>query len=93
MLAKRMNFSLVYKRCRVLARNNADKSYFIEYLKDIETKSVEYCWCRANQALKMGSVIDGYLCPTESFDCLPTLIVGECNSIIPSIRSIALMSR
>ncbi|MBW4602239.1 MAG: hypothetical protein KME29_22370 [Calothrix sp. FI2-JRJ7] len=46
--------------------------------------SVEYCWCRANQALEIGTEVDGYLCPNDSLDSLPTLIVGECKSIIPS---------
>lgn len=90
MLARQINFSIQYKRCKVIVRNNTDKSYFVAYFENNQTKTVEYCWCRANQVLRLGSEIDGYLCPTEHHD-LPTLIVGECKSIIPSINRIALM--
>lgn len=83
MLAQ-IKFSLPYKRCKVLVKYNTDKSYYVQYLKDLETMSVEYCWCRANQALEIGTEVDGYLCPNNSLDSLPTLIVGECKSIIPS---------
>jgi hypothetical protein len=93
MLARQTNFSLLYRRCKVLVTNKTDKSYFVAYLKDIQTKTFEYCWCRANQALKLGSEVDGYLCPTEYHDSLPTLIVGECKSIIPSINRIAVMGK
>jgi hypothetical protein len=92
MLARQINYALPYKRCKVVGKNSNDRSYFIEYVKDVYSKSVEYCWCRANQALKLGSEVNGYFCATDNFDNLPTLIVGECNSIIPSIKRIAMMS-
>ncbi|NJL62524.1 MAG: hypothetical protein HC903_12705 [Methylacidiphilales bacterium] len=86
MLARQINFSLLYKRFRVVAKDSLDKSYFIVYSKHDEVKKDEFCWCRANQLLKLGSEIEGYLCPSEeSSTNLPTLIVGECYSIIPSM--------
>jgi hypothetical protein len=85
MLARQVNFSLLYKRFRVVAKDSLDKSYFIVYSNYDELMNDEFCWCRANQVLKLGCEIEGYLCPSEDFTNLPTLIVGECYSIIPSI--------
>jgi hypothetical protein len=91
MLARQVNFSLLYKKFRVVAKDSSDKSYFIVYAKHNELGKDEFCWCRANQILKLGSEIEGYLCPSEKSTNLPTLIVGECQSIIPSISSMAVL--
>jgi hypothetical protein len=91
MLARQGNYSLVYKRFRVIAKDDLDRSYFIMYSKRNINEADEYYWCRANQALKLGSEVEGYLCASEQYDKLPTLIVGECNSIIPSINRIAVL--
>jgi len=85
MLARQVHFSLLYKRFRVVAKDSLDKSYFIVYSKDNKSGKDEFSWCRANQLLKLGSEIEGYLCPSADSADLPTLIVGECHSIIPSI--------
>jgi hypothetical protein len=85
MLARQVNFSFPYNRFRVVAKDKLDESYFIVYSKYGEFINNEFCWCRANQVLKLGCEIEGYLCPSEDFTNLPTLIVGECYSIIPSI--------
>jgi hypothetical protein len=91
MLARQVNYSLLYKRFRVVARDSSDKSYFIVYSKHDEFRKDEFCWCRANQLLKLGSEIEGYLCPSENSTNLPTLIVGECQSIVPSISYTAVL--
>jgi hypothetical protein len=92
MLARQINSSLMYTRYKIVGIDHNDKTYFVEYIEDYDTRKLEYFWCRANQALKIGSQVEGYLCPTEYSDGLATLIVGECNSIVPTINRIALMS-
>jgi hypothetical protein len=91
MLMRQTSFSLLYKRFRVVAKDNRDKSYFIVSCpQGIEEN--QFYWCRANHVLHIGTEVDGYLCPSEYFDKLPTLIIGECNSIIPSFAHEALIN-
>ncbi len=91
MLMRQTSFSLLYKRFRVVAKDNRDKSYFI-VRSTPETEENQFYWCRANQVLHIGTEVDGYLCPSEYFDKLPTLIIGECNSIIPTFVHAALIN-
>ena len=89
---RQTSFSLLYKRFRIVAKDNRDKSYFVVCSNRQETENNRFYWCRANQVLHVGTEVDGYLCPSEYFDKLPTLIIGECNSIIPSFASAALIN-
>lgn len=91
MLMRRTSFSLLYKRFRVVAKDNRDKSYFIVRCT-LGTEEDQFYWCRSNQVLHIGTEVDGYLCSSEYFDKLPTLIIGECNSIIPTFRDAALIN-
>jgi hypothetical protein len=91
MLMRQSSFSLLYKRFRVIAKDNRDKSYFIVTCKQ-GTEENQFYWCRANQVLHIGTEVDGHLCPSEYFDKLPTLIIGECNSIIPTFAHAALIN-
>ncbi|AFZ02814.1 hypothetical protein [Calothrix sp. PCC 6303] len=78
------DLSLIYKRFRIIAQDKIDRTYFVLFAKYNENDSEEFIWCRSNKKLSLGQELEGYLCTSESLQHPPTLIVGECNSIIPT---------
>lgn len=84
-MSKVENSRLLYDRFRVVATDNTDKSYFFQRLKCKQADADEFYWCRANQPLKLRDIVEGYLYPSENFAKLPTLIIGDCYAIIPTV--------
>lgn len=78
------DLSLIYKQVRIIAKDRIDRTYFVLFAKHYENDSEEFLWCRSNQKLFLGQEVEGYLYPSESLNHPPTLIVGECHSIIPT---------
>jgi hypothetical protein len=78
------DLSLIYKQVRIIAKDRIDRTYFVLFAQDSENNSEEFLWCRSNQKLFLGQEVEGYLCTSESLNHPPTLIVGECDSIIPT---------
>jgi hypothetical protein len=76
------DLSLIYKRVRIIAKDRIDRTYFVLFAKHEENDLEEFLWCRSNQKLSLGQEVEGYLCTSKSLQHPPTLIVGECNSII-----------
>lgn len=78
------DLSLIYKQVRIIAQDSIDRTYFVLFAKHNENDLDEFIWCRSNQKLSLGQEIEGYLCTSKSLQHPPTLIVGECISIIPT---------
>jgi hypothetical protein len=78
------DLSLIYKRVKIIAQDRIDRTYFVLFTKHNENDSEEFIWCRSNRKLALGQEIEGYLCTSKSLQHPPTLIVGECRSIIPT---------
>ncbi len=61
---------------RVLAKDEADKSYFI-LRSGSEVPQDDFFWCKANRPLNLGEVVNGYLHPDSYSQAnkLPQLII------------------
>jgi hypothetical protein len=87
------DLSLISKRVRVIAQDKIDRTYFVLFAKHHEDDLEEFIWCRSNQKLFLGQDVEGYLCTSKSLEQPPTLIVGECNSIIPTEKRDILVTK
>jgi hypothetical protein len=78
------DLSLIYKQVRIIAKDRIDRTYFVLFAKNYENDLEDFIWCRSNQKLFLGQEVEGYLCTSENLNHPPTLIVGECDSIVPT---------
>ncbi|BAZ13687.1 hypothetical protein NIES4071_55270 [Calothrix sp. NIES-4071] len=86
MLARQINSLLEYKKYKVISFDSNDTTYFLEYEQYADSQKIGYCWCRADQVLNLRSQVEGYLCPSNNKHELPTLVVSQSNSTVPTVK-------
>jgi hypothetical protein len=72
---KQQEKRLQYERFRILARDSEDQSYYVAHITNSATKSNYFCWCNANQKLKVGNLVDGCLFESSHIEGIPLLVI------------------
>ena len=72
---KQQEKRLHYKRFRILGRDSEDQSYYVAHITNSATKSDYFCWCNANQQLKVGNLVYGCLFESSHIEGIPLLVI------------------
>ena len=71
--------SLQYEYFHILGRDIKESTYYVGRSKNSTFKSVDYCWCKSYESLKVGKIVYGYLSMPASYNLtkLPMLVVSN----------------